>query len=90
MKEWIKAQKEIKEILFNAELINEPFHWIVDQLGMVRLYNQGLPMHIVLGIIKEFTADVEERERIKQMKGFDEEAVQKAYSTLEAEWNKRN
>jgi hypothetical protein len=90
MKEWIKAQKEVKEILVNAELNNEPFHWIVDQLGMVRLYEQGLPMHIVLGIIKEFTSDVEERERIKQMKGFDEEAVQKAYSTLEAEWNKRN
>ena len=90
MKEWIKTQKKVKEILVNAELNNEPFHWIVDQLGMVRLYDQGLPMDIVLGIIKEFTADVEERERIKQMKGFNEEAVQKAYSTLEAEWNKRN
>ena len=86
----LEATKKINDILVNAELNNEPFHWIVDQLGMVRLYDQGLPMHIVLGIIKEFTADVEERERIKQMKGFNEEAVQKAYSTLEAEWNKRN
>ena len=55
MREWIKAQKEIKEILVNAELNNEPFHWIVDQLGIVRLYEQGLPMHIVLGIIQRST-----------------------------------
>ena len=47
-------------------------------------------MHIVLGIIKEFTADVEMRTRIKNEHGFNEETMRKAYSDLETEWNKRN
>jgi len=90
MKEIIKTQKKIKEILINGTVNNESFHWFVDQLGMVQLYDKGLPMHIVLGIIKEFTADVEMRTRIKNEHGFNEETMRKAYSDLETEWNKRN
>ena len=90
MKELEKAQKKIKEILIAGEINGESFEWLVDQLGLVRVYDKGLPMHIVLGIIKEFTADVEMRARIKNEHGFNEETMRKAYSDLETEWNKRN
>ena len=90
MKELEKAQKKIKEILIAGEINGESFEWLVDQLGLVRVYDKGLPMHIVLGIIKEFTADVEMRARIKNEHGFNEETMRKAYNDLETEWNKRN
>ena len=90
MKELEKAQKKIKEILIAGEINGESFEWLVDQLGLVRVYDKGLPMHIVLGIIKEFTADVEMRTRIKNEHGFNEDTMRYAYSDLESEWNKRN
>tara|TARA_R100000008_G_scaffold41489_1_gene23902 strand:- start:128 stop:415 length:288 start_codon:yes stop_codon:yes gene_type:complete len=86
MKEIIKAQKKIKEILIDGTINHEPFHWFVDQLGMVQLYDKGLPLHIVLGIIKEYMSDADERERIKKMNGDSEENIRQLYAELEANW----
>jgi hypothetical protein len=90
MKEIEKAKKEIKKLLVEAEKNNEPFHWLVDKLGMVRLYGIGLPIHIVLGIIEEWTEDIEERKRVKALEGFDEEHAQKAYVNVQSKWDQRN
>ena len=86
MKEIIKTQKKIKEILINGTVNNESFHWFVDQLGMVQLYDKGLPMHVVLGVVKEYMADTDEKKRIKKMHGDNEEDMHKLYSELESKW----
>ena len=54
------------------------------------MYDVGLPITMVLGIIDEFIEDVEERKRIKALEGFDEEHVQKIYDTVNVKWNDRN
>ena len=76
MKELEKVRKEIKAVLIEGEQNNEAFHWLVDKLGMIRMYEQGLPIHMVLGIIDEWMEDVEERNRVKALEGFDESHIQ--------------
>jgi hypothetical protein len=90
MKELRKVAERIKKVLIEAESNNEEFPWIVDQLSRVKMYDMGLPMHIVLGLIDEFIEDVEERKRIKALEGFDQEHVQKIYEKINVKWNDRN
>ena len=90
MKELERARREIKAVLIEAEKNNEEFHWLVDKLGMIRMYAQGLPIHMVLGIIDEWMEDVEERKRVKSLEGFDERHIQKAYTSTQTKWDSRN
>ena len=90
IKELLKVQKEVNKVLRKAEQEDDSFEGIVDKLGMVRMYDVGLPMHMVLGIVEEFVKDVEERERIKALAGFDEEHTQNLYDTVSVKWNSRN
>jgi len=54
------------------------------------MYDQGLPIHMVLGIIDEWMEDVEERKRVKALEGFDERHIQKAYASVQTKWDTRN
>jgi uncharacterized protein YwgA len=90
MKELRKVTEKIKKVLIKAERGNEEFPWIVDQLSLIKMYDVGLPIHMVLGLIDEFIEDVEERKRIKALEGFDKEHVQKVYDKVNVKWNDRN
>jgi len=90
MKELRKVTEKIKKVLIKAERGNEEFPWIVDQLSLIKMYDTGLPIHMVLGLIDEFIEDVEERKRIKALEGFDEEHVRKVYDKVNIKWNDRN
>ena len=90
MKELKKVAERIKKVLIKAEREDEEFPWIVDKLSQVKMYDMGLPIHMVLGLIDEFVADVEERKRIKSLEGFDKEHLQKNYDKINVKWNDRN
>tara|TARA_R110002020_G_scaffold118109_2_gene270054 strand:- start:98 stop:376 length:279 start_codon:yes stop_codon:yes gene_type:complete len=90
MKELRKVTEKIKKVLIKAERGNEEFPWIVDQLSLIKMYDIGLPITMVLGLIDEFIEDVEERKRIKALEGFDEEHVRKVYDKVNVKWNDRN
>jgi|TARA_Y100000310_G_C20332563_1_gene645975 uncharacterized protein (DUF2342 family) len=90
MKELKKVAERIKKVLIKAEREDEEFPWIVDKLSQVKMYDMGLPIHMVLGLIDEFVADVEERKRIKALEGFDKEHLQKNYDKINVKWNDRN
>ena len=90
MKELKKVAERIKKVLIKAEREDEEFPWIVDKLSQVKMYDMGLPIHMVLGLIDEFVEDVEERKRIKALEGFDEEHVRKVYDKVNIRWNDRN
>ena len=90
MKELRKVTEKIKKVLIKAERGNEEFPWIVDQLSLIKMYDMGLPINMVLGLIDEFIEDVEERKRIKALEGFDEEHVRKVYDKVNVKWNDRN
>ena len=90
MKELRKVTEKIKKVLINAARGNEEFPWIVDKLSLIKMYDMGLPIHMVLGLIDEFVEDVEERKRIKALEGFDEEHVRKVYDKVNVKWNDRN
>jgi Ribonuclease G/E len=90
MKELRRVTEKIKKVLIKAERTGEEFPWIVDQLSLIKMYDVGLPITMVLGIIDEFIEDVEERKRIKALEGFDEEHVQRVYDKVNVKWNDRN
>ena len=90
MKELRRVTEEIKRVLIKAEREGEEFPWIVDQLSLIKMYDVGLPITMVLGLIDEFVEDVEERKRIKALEGFDKEHVQKVYDRVNVKWNDRN
>ena len=90
IKELLKVQKEVNKVLRKAEQEDDSFEGIVDKLGIIRMYDIGLPMHMVLGIVEEFVNDVEERKRIKALDGIDQEHTQKLYDTMNIKWNSRN
>ena len=90
MKELRNVTEKIKKVLIKAERGNEEFPWIVDQLSLIKMYDVGLPIHMVIGLIDEFIEDVEERKRIKALEGFDKEPVQKVYDKVNVKWNDRN
>ena len=90
MKELRKVTEKIKNVLVEAERNNEEFPWIVDKLSLIKMYDMGLPINMVLGLIDEFVEDVEERKRIKALEGFDEEHVRKVYDKVNIKWNDRN
>ena len=90
MKELKKVAERIKKVLIKAEREDEEFPWIVDKLSQVKMYDMGLPIHMVLGLIDEFVADVVERKRIKALEGFDKEHLQKNYDKINVKWNDRN
>ena len=54
MKELRKVTEKIKKVLIEAERSNEEFPWIVDKLSLIKMYDMGLPIHMVLGLIDEF------------------------------------
>jgi hypothetical protein len=90
MKELRRVTEKIKKVLIKAERNGEEFPWIVDQLSLIKMYDVGLPITMVLGLIDEFVEDVEERKRIKALEGFDEEHVQRVYDKVNVKWNDRN
>ena len=90
MKELRKVTEKIKKVRIDAVRGNEEFPWIVDKLSLIKMYDMGLPIHMVLGLIDEFVEDVEERKRIKALEGFDEEHVRKVYDKVNVKWNDRN
>ena len=86
----MKELRRVTEKIKKAERTGEEFPWIVDQLSLIKMYDVGLPITMVLGIIDEFIEDVEERKRIKALEGFDEEHVQRVYDKVNVKWNDRN
>ena len=52
MKELKKVTEKIKKVLIKAERDGEEFPWIVDQLSFIKMYDVGLPITMVLGLIE--------------------------------------
>jgi len=59
MKELRKVTEKIKKVLIKAERNGEEFPWTVDQLSLIKMFDVGLPITMVLGLIEEFVEDLE-------------------------------
>tara|TARA_R110000803_G_scaffold45535_1_gene95916 strand:- start:322 stop:591 length:270 start_codon:yes stop_codon:yes gene_type:complete len=64
--------KDVKKELINGERNNLSFDSIVDKLSMVSIYNQSMPMFMILGIIKEHLEDKDSRARVKILRKEDD------------------
>jgi hypothetical protein len=84
----IKTQKEIKQVLSEAEKNDQEFPWLFDKLSMIEFYGFKLSPISILGIIEEFIEDVGERRRVQALEGF--KNVESLYSTISTKWNQRN
>ena len=90
IKELLKVNAEINEILKIAEKADIEFPSLVGKISAVTVYGQPLGIHIVLGIIEEFVKHTEEMKKDAAMAGFDETVVQETYDRVNMNWNKRN
>ena len=72
MDEMNKLLREVKKELINGERNNLSFDSIVDKLSMVSIYNQSMPMFMILGIIKEHLEDKDSRARVKILRKEDD------------------
>jgi len=90
IKELLKANEEISKVLVRAEEEDTEFPALVGILSAVKVYDQPLGIHIVLGIIDEFIKKTAERRKDSAMAGFDEDIVRKNYDRVNMNWNNRN
>ena len=90
IKELLKVNEEINKILGMAEKADIEFPALVGDLSAIKIYDQPLGIHIVLGIIDEFIEKVEEVKKDSAMAGFDEDIVREHYDRVNMNWNNRN
>ena len=90
IKELLKVNEQINRILAVAEEEDTEFPALVGDLSAIKMYDQPLGIHIVLGIIDEFIEKVEKVKKDSAMAGFDETVVQDTYDRVNMNWNNRN
>ena len=90
IKELLKVNAEIDEILKRAERADIEFPSLVGKISAVKVYGQPLGIHIVLGIIEEFVERTEKMKKDAALAGFDDTVVQETYDRVNMNWNKRN
>jgi len=90
IKELLKVNDQVNRILSVAEKEDIEFPALVGDLSAIKIYDQPLGIHIVLGIIDEFIEKVEEAKKNSAMAGFDEDVVRENYDRVNMNWNNRN
>ena len=90
IKELLKVNEQVNRILAVAEKEDTEFPAIVGDLSAIKIYDQPLGIHIVLGIIDEFVEKVAKARKDAAMAGFDETVVQETYDRVNMNWNNRN
>ena len=90
IKELLKVNEQVNRILAVAEKEDTEFPALVGDLSAIKIYDQPLGIHIVLGIIDEFIEKVEEVKKNSAMAGFDEDIVREHYDRVNMNWNNRN
>jgi len=90
IKELLKVNEQVNRILAVAEEEDTEFPALVGDLSAIKIYDQPLGMHIILGIIDEFIEKVEKAKKDSAMAGFDEDVVRKHYDRVNMNWNNRN
>ena len=90
IKELLKVNEQVNRILAVAEKEDIEFPALVGDLSAIKMYNQPLGIHIVLGIIDEFIERVAKVKKDSAMAGFDEDVVRKHYDRVNMNWNNRN
>ena len=76
IKELLKVNEQVNSILAVAEEEDTEFPALVGDLSAIKIYDQPLGIHIVLGIIDEFIEKVAKVKKDSAMAGFDETVVQ--------------
>ena len=90
IKELLKVNDQVNRILSVSEKEDIEFPALVGDLSAIKIYDQPLGIHIVLGIIDEFIEKVEEAKKNSAMAGFDEDVVRENYDRENMNWNNRN
>ena len=90
IKELLKVNEQVNRILSVAEKDDTEFPALVGDLSAIKIYDQPLGIHIVLGIIDEFIVKVAEVKKDSAMAGFDEDIVREHYDRVNMNWNNRN
>ena len=90
IKELLKANEQVNRILSVAEKDDIEFPALVGDLSAIKIYDQPLGIHIVLGIIDEFIEKVAKVKKDSAMAGFDEDIVREHYDRVNMNWNNRN
>ena len=90
IKELLKVNEQVNRILAIAEEEDTEFPALVGDLSAIKIYDQPLGIHIVLGIIDEFIEKVAEVKKNSAMAGFDEDIVREHYDRVNMNWNNRN
>ena len=90
IKELLKVNDQVNRILSVAEKDDIEFPALVGDLSAIKIYDQPLGIHIVLGIIDEFIEKVAEVKKNSAMAGFDETVVRETYDRVNMNWNNRN
>ena len=90
IKELLKVNEQVNRILSVAEKDDIEFPALVGDLSTIKIYDQPLGIHIVLGIIDEFIEKVAKVKKDSAMAGFDEDIVRKHYDRVNMNWNNRN
>ena len=90
IKELLKVNAQVNRILSVAEEEDTEFPTIVGDLSAIKIYDQPLGIHIVLGIIDEFIEKVAKVKKDSAMAGFDEDIVRKHYDRVNMSWNNTN
>ena len=90
IKELLKVNEQVNRILEVAEKDDIEFPALVGDLSAIKIYDQPLGIHIVLGIIDEFIEKVAKVKKDSAMAGFDEDIVREHYDRVNMNWNNRN
>ena len=90
IKELLKVNEQVNRILAVAEEEDTEFPALVGDLSAIKIYDQPLGIHIVLGIIDEFIEKVAKKKKDAAMAGFDDTVVQENYDRVNMNWNNRN
>ena len=90
IKELLKVNEQVNRILSVAEKDDIEFPALVGDLSAIKIYDQPLGIHIVLGIIDEFIEEVAKVKKDSAMAGFDEDIVREHYDRVNMNWNNRN
>jgi len=90
IKELLKVNEQVNRILAVAEKEDIEFPALVGDLSAIKMYDQPLGIHIVLGIIDEFIERAAKVKKDSAMAGFDEDVVRKHYDRVNMNWNNRN
>ena len=90
IKELLKVNEQVNRILAVAEEEDTEFPAIVGDLSAIKIYDQPLGIHVVLGIIDEFIEKVVKVKKDAALAGFDETVVRENYDRVNMNWNNRN